>query len=139
MKNLFAATGLVLAAALALPAAADTSVVYGSTSAVHTLAPYAGLIEAKGDVVLTPSALGTGQLVLDVIDGKAAAAAIAMPLPQAVAAAREAAWFEGRMILIPDSLRFQEVAGLSSDGVPVGFVMVDAAPAGLQKVLAELR
>ncbi len=140
MKKALAGMGLVVLAALATPAAAaDPGTVYGSANAVRTLAPYVHLIEAKGGVAVAASSLGSGQLVLDVLDGKAAAAAIAMPLTQAVAAAREAAWAEGRMLRVPDSIQFHPVAGLTVDGVAVGFVTIGTSPAGLQQVLAQLR
>ncbi len=140
MKRVFLATGLAILATLAIPAMADDArTVYGSASAVRMLAPYLNLIESKGDVAIAVSPSGTGQLVLDVIDGKATVAAIAMPLPQAVAAARVAAWEEGRMLLIPESLQFQPVSALSGIGAPVGFVTLGATPARLQKVLDELR
>ncbi len=140
MKKALAGIGLVVLAALATPAAAaDEGAVYASGNALRMLAPYVHLIEAKGGVAVTRSSLGTGQLVLDVLDGKAVAAAIAMPLPQAVAAAREAAWAEGRMLRLPDSIQFHPVAGLTVDGVAVGFVTVGTPPAGLREVLAQLR
>lgn len=140
MKNAFAAIGLVILATLALPAGAGgKSAVYGSASAVGMLAPYLGLIDAKSDVAVSVSALGSGQLVLDVLDGKSAAAVIAMPLPQAIAAAREAARKQGRTLLIPESLLFHELKELSRGDAPIGFVTLGPAPAGLRKLLAELR
>jgi hypothetical protein len=140
MKRAFLTAGLILLATSALAARADDArTVYGSASAVKMLAPYVTLIESRGDVALVASPSGTGQIVLDVLDGKAAAAAIAMPLSYAVAAARAAAWEEGRMLNIPESLQFHPVAALSTTGAPVGFVTLGAAPASLQKVLAELR
>lgn len=139
MKKALAGIGLVVLATLATPAAAaDQGAVYASANALQMLAPYVGLIEAKGGVAVTASSLGTGQLVLDVLDGKAVAAAIAMPLPQAVAAAREAAWAEGRMLTIPDSIRFHPVSGLAADGAAVGFVTIGTPPAGLREVLHQL-
>ncbi len=140
MKRAFLTTGFIILAALAMPATADDArTVYGSASAVRMLTPYINLIQARGDVAIVASPSGTGQLVLDVLDGKTAVAAIAMPLAHAVAAARAAAWEDGRMLNIPESLQFHPVAALSVDGAPVGFVTLGAPPAGLQKVLAELR
>jgi hypothetical protein len=140
MKRAFLTTGLIILATLAVPAMADDArTVYGSASAVRMLAPYLNLIESRGDVAIVASPSGTGQIVLDVLDGKTAVAAIAMPLPHAVAAARVAAWEEGRMLNIPESLQFYPVAALSGTGAPVGFVTLGAPPASLQKVLAELR
>jgi hypothetical protein len=140
VKHSFLATGLIVLATLAAPAMADDArTVYGSASAIRMLAPYTNLIEARGDVALVESPAGTGQLVLDLLDGKVSAAAIAMPLPHAVAAARVAAWEEGRMLIIPETIQFQTVSALSGNGSPVGFVTLGAAPARLQKVLDELR
>ena len=140
MKRAFLTTGLIILATLAVPATADDArTVYGSASAVRMLAPYLNLIQSKGDVEIVASPSGTGQLVLDVLDGKTSVAAIAMPLPHAVAAARVAAWEEHRMLIIPESLEFHPVAALSGTGAPVGFVTLGAPPASLQKVLAELR
>ncbi|HEX7402892.1 MAG TPA: hypothetical protein VF287_02680, partial [Usitatibacter sp.] len=100
MRNVLAAIGLVILATLALPAeAGGKSAVYGSASAVGMLAPYLGLIDAKSEVSVSVSPLGSGQLVLDVLDGKSVAAVVAMPLPQAIAAAREAAREQGRTLV----------------------------------------
>jgi hypothetical protein len=141
MKNAFAALGLAVAVSLALPAAAlEGGELHASANAARMLAPYAGLIEAKSGITMSVPAVGSGQLVLDVIDGKAAAAAIAMPFTQAVGAAREAARQEGRMLVVPDSLQFHELKGLSPpDGIPVGLVTLGPAPRGLVRLLAELR
>lgn len=140
MKRAFLTAGLVVLATWTGPATADDApTVYGSASAVRILAPYIHLIESRGEVAVVSSSAGTGQLVLDVLDGKAAVAAIAMPLPYAVAAARAAAWEDGRMLVIPESLQFHPVTALSADGTTVGFVTLGAPPASLQKVLAELR
>jgi hypothetical protein len=140
MKRAFLTAGLILLATFAVAARADDArTVYGSASAVRMLAPYLNLIESRGDVAIVASHVGTGQLVLDVIDGKAAVAAIAMPLAHAVAAARLAAWEEGRIPTLPESLQFHPVAALSGSQATVGFVTLGAAPASLQKVLVELR
>ena len=139
MKSPFAAIVLAIATSVALPApAGERDVVYGPESAVRLLAPYVDEIQAKSDIAIRTSKRDIGQLVLEVIDGKATAAVIAIPLSQAVAAARGAAWAEGRMLTLPVSLRFHEVAGVSRDGVPAGLVTLGAAPESLDKVLAEL-
>ncbi len=140
MKSPFAAIVLAIATSVTLPAlAGERDVVYGPDSAVRLLAPYVDEIQAKSDIAIRASKRDIGQLVLEVIDGKATAAAIAIPLPQALAAAREAAWAEGRMLTFPVSLRFHEVAAVSRDGVPAGLVTLGAAPESLDRVLAELR
>jgi hypothetical protein len=140
VKHAFLAAGLIILATFAAPAMADDArTVYGSASAMRMLAPYLNHIEATADVALVASPSGTGQLVLDLIDGKVAVAAIAMPLPNAVAAARVAAWEEGRMLVIPESLQFHPVSSLSANGNTVGFVTLGAQPARLQKVLDQLR
>jgi hypothetical protein len=138
MKKAIAATVFVMLAALAPHAMADEATVYGSSSAVRMLAPYTGLIQAKAGLKVAASPLGTGQLVLDVIDGKASAALVSMPLVDAVAAAREAAWSEGRMLKVPESLQFREVGSLRNGDVPVGFVTVGAPSGALSRVIADL-
>ncbi|HEX7607423.1 MAG TPA: hypothetical protein VF348_11975 [Usitatibacter sp.] len=140
MKNKIAAIGLVVFAALALPAwAGGKSAVYGSAGAVGMLAPYLGLIDARSEVSVSVSPLGSGQLVLDVLDGKSVAAVVAMPMPQAIAAARDTAREQGRTLVVPDSLLFHELKELSRGDTPIGFVTLGPAPAGLRKLLAELR
>ena len=56
--------------------------------------------------------VGTGQAMLDLIDGKTDAAMVSVPLAEAVAAAREAAWAEGRMLKLPP------LAWRAIDGAP---------------------
>ncbi|HEX7466421.1 MAG TPA: hypothetical protein VF309_07265, partial [Usitatibacter sp.] len=90
------------------------------------------------DIAIRSSQRDIGQLVLDVIDGKLTAAAIAIPFSHAVAAAREAAWAQGRVLTFPVPLRFHAVAGVSRDGVPAGLITLGPSPEGLDKVLAEL-
>ncbi len=140
MKKRYAAAAVLALTAWAQTAVAgDDGVVYGSASAVRMLAPYAGLMQAKAGVALSASNYGTGQLVLDVIDGKSQAAVVSMPLVQAVAAAREAAWSEGRILGIPESLVFHEVESLRNGDVPVGFVTVGEPTGALGKMIADLR
>jgi hypothetical protein len=106
---------------------------------VFLLAPHLAVVEATSDVAVTTATVGSGQLVLDVIDGKAPAAAVAMTLPQAMAAAREAAWQEGRMLVVPEGLQFHEVARYERDARPVGFVTVGAPSPQLEKAMGYLR
>jgi len=71
--------------------------------------------------------------------GKAPAAVVAMTLAQAMAAAREAAWQEGRMLKVPEALQFHEVARFERDSRPVGFVTVGAPSPQLEKAMGYLR
>ena len=129
----------ILTAALPAAAARDRVQVVGSPAAVFLLAPHLAQVESRSDVAVNADAVGSGQAMLDVIDGKAAAAAVAMPLTQAVAAAREAAWAEGRMIAVPETIQFHEVGRLAKGDQPVGFVTVGAPSLELERVLIQLR
>ena len=80
--------------------------------------------------------MGTAQAMLDVLDGRASVAAVAMTLPEAVAAAREAAWSEGRMLMVPAGITFHQVGTVERGAKPVGFVTVSAPSPQLLKVLA---
>ena len=139
MRKAFAAAGFMACAAWAGSAAAADAVLYGSLNAVRMLKPYSGLMLSRAGLSLTASTSGTGQLVLDVIDGKESVAAIAMPLAQAVAAAREAAWAEGRTLKVPETLQFREVSSLRKGETSVGFVTVGAPSAALEQLLSDLR
>jgi hypothetical protein len=137
MKTIYAALALV---GLAFTAhARDTREVLGSPAAVFLLAPHLAQVEATSDIAVTAATVGSGQLVLDVIDGKAATAAVAMNLAQALAAAREAARQEGRTLVVPATLQFHEVARFERDARPVGFVTVGAPSPELERVVELLR
>jgi hypothetical protein len=135
MKTTCAA--LAIAALFALPASARE--LQGSPAAVFMIAPHLAQIEATSDVKVTAATVGSGQLVLDVIDGKAPAAAVAMSLADAMAAAREAAWAEGRMLVVPETLQFHEVARFERDARPVGFVTLGAPSPELERAMGYLR
>ena len=139
MKTTCAALALA-ALTFAVPALArDAREVPGSPAAVFLLSPHLEQVRAASNVEVSAATVGSGQLVLDVIDGKAQAAVVAMTLPQAVAAAREAAWQEGRMLVIPEALQFHEVARFERDSRPVGFVTVGPPSPQLEKVMGYLR
>ena len=129
----------LLAAALPAAAARDSLEVAASPAVVFLMAPHLAQVEKRSDVAVSLSAVGSAQAMLDVVDGKARAAAVAMPLAQAVAAAREAAWAEGRMIKVPDTIQFHEVGRTARDDIPVGFVTVGAPSLELERVLVQLR
>jgi hypothetical protein len=135
MKTICAAVALALG--VAMPVAARE--LPGSPAAVFLLAPHLGQVEATTEIAVTAATVGSGQLVLDVIDGKAPAAVVAMTLDQAMAAAREAAWQEGRMLKVPEALQFHEVARFERDSRPVGFVTVGAPSPQLEKAMGYLR
>jgi len=104
---------VALCFALAATAAfAEPLEVPGAASAGAALAPHAARIRAETGVDLKVLPVGTGQAMLDLIDGKTDAALVSVPLAEAVAAAREAAWAEGRMLKLPP------LAWRAIDGVP---------------------
>jgi hypothetical protein len=128
------------AVAFALPAfSADALAVSGSPALRYLLAPYAERIRDVSDVQIEVEPVGTAQAVLDVLDGKAAVAGVVMTLPEAIAAAREAAWSEGRILRVPQALAFHQVGTVERGARPIGFVTVGAPPRELLKVLAYLR
>ena len=129
----------LIAAALPAAAARDRLQVVGSPAAVFLLAPHLKQVEARSDVEVSVDAVGSAQALLDLCDGKATAAAVAMPLTQAVAAAREAAWSEGRMLAVPEAIQFHEVGRLAHGDRPVGFVTVGAPSLELERILVQLR
>ena len=116
-------------AALAFPVAAETLAVRGSVQAKTLVAPHLAKIRDKAGVDLDVATVGTGQAVLDVIDGRAEIALVAMPLAEAVAAARETAWAEGRMLAVP-ALDYRPV-----DGAGVAFVSRQGIGGKVAKVL----
>ncbi len=139
MRTTSAALALAALALALNVAAGEAREVPGSPAAVFLLSAHLEQVKATSDVAVTAATVGTGQLVLDVIDGKAQAAAVAMTLAEAVAAAREAAWQEGRMLVVPEALQFHEVARYERDARPVGFVTVGAPSPQLEKVMGYLR
>ena len=136
MKKLIA----VAACALSMQAlAADPLAVRGSTAARLLLAPHLEAIHAASGVDLVVSSEGTGQAVLDILDGKASAAVVTVPLVEAVAAAREAAWAQGRMIRAGDALRFHAIAWMEEGSRPLGFITAAPPSAELEGVMRYLR
>jgi hypothetical protein len=139
MKSACAAFA-VLAAALALPAlSADTLPVAGSPALRYLLAPHVDRIRSTSDVAIDVNPVGTSQAMLDLIDGKSAVAGVVMSLPEALAAAREAAWAEGRMLRVPGTLMYHQVGAVQQGSQPVGFVTVGEPSYELQRVLGYLR
>lgn len=62
-----------------------------------------------------------GRAMLDVLEGKAAAASVTTNLYDAVMAARETAWADKqRMLVVPATLRIQPMAGKPGALVTVG-------------------
>jgi hypothetical protein len=119
--------------------AAETLPVAGSPALRYLLAPHVERISASSKVELEVEPVGTAQAMLDVLDGKASVAGVVMTLPEAVAAAREAAWSEGRMLMVPAGLTYHQVGTLERGARPIGFVTVSAPSPQLLKVLAYLR
>jgi hypothetical protein len=139
MKTAYAAIALA-ALTFSLPALAqEARDVPGSPAAVFLLSPHLTSLQATSDLAITAATVSSGHLVLDVIEGKASAAVVALSLPQAIAAAREAAWEEGRMLVVPQTLQFHEVARYSTDSRPVGFVTLGSPTTQVQNALGYLR
>lgn len=135
-KLIFAAVAL----AFALPAAAGEILeVSGTPLTQNLIARHLETIEASSGVELEMSAVGCGKAMLDLIEGKSSVAAVSVPLPQAIAAARNQAKAEGRSLVVPASLKFHEVARAAAGDRALAFVTVGAPGPELQKVLMFLR
>ena len=136
MKN-----AVLLAAALlaSTAAVADTLEVRGSSAARLLVAPHLERIRAASDVRLVVDARGTGAAVLDVIDGQAPAALVAGPLTEAVAAAREAAWAEGRILMVGERLAFHPIASVDNGARELGFVTAASPSPDLARVIEYFR
>jgi hypothetical protein len=85
--------------------------VEGSATARQALQPHVERIKAANAIDLQVIPVGTGQAMLDLLDGKTDTVVIAMPLADAVGAAREAAWAEGRMLKVP-ALAYHPIEGV---------------------------
>lgn len=131
---LFAAALLACAAA-----AAESLEVRGSTAARLLVAPHVEALRAASDVDLVIAPRGTGQAVLDVIDGQASVALVAGPLTEAVAAAREAAWADGRILMVGERLAFHPIASVDNGARELGFVTAAAPSPQLERVLGYFR
>ena len=114
MKIAAVATALVAFAGTAY--AAESVPVEGSSSARFALASQVDRLKAAGRTVLDVQPVGTGPAMMHLIDGKADVVVIAMPLAEAVAAAREAAWAEGRLLRVP-ALAFHPIEGVEGAGL----------------------
>ena len=129
-----------MALGLGLPAlCAESLPVSGSPALRYLLAPHVERIRSTSDVAIEVEPVGTSQAMLDLIDGKSAVAGVTMSLPEALAAAREAAWAEGRMLRVPATLTFHQVGAIGQGARPVGFVTVGEPSYELQRVLGYLR
>jgi hypothetical protein len=130
----------MLAAALAGPALAEPLELQGATSAHYMLRPYvAGLHDAL-EVDLTVAPVGTSQAMLDLIAGRADVAVITVPLADAIASARIAAWSESRRLLVVDdsTLRYHEIPHLDPNGRPLAFVTRGDPALPVARVIAYL-
>ena len=126
-----------VALAFALPAAADEKLeVSGSPLTRNLVERHHEAIQASSGVEIDVSAVGCGKAMLDLIDGKVSVAAVSMSLPLAVAAAREQAYAEGRILPLPVTLKYHDVGAVANE---LAFVTVGAPPPELQKVLMYLR
>ena len=113
--KLAAVATAVLALAGAAHAAEPLSV-EGSSSARFALQSHVERLKASGQAALDVVPVGTGLAMLHLIDGKSDAAVITMPLVEAVAAAREAAWGEGRLLRVP-ALAYHPIEGVEGAGL----------------------
>jgi hypothetical protein len=137
MKRTIAGLSLsILAAAPAL--AAEHVSISSSAPMSYLLAPHLDGMRAASGVDVELEAMGTGEAILDVIDGHAEAAAVAMPLAQALAAARDAARSEGSRLTIPATLRFHAIGSIDGTHV-VGFVTRGAPSPAVEKLVVYLK
>jgi hypothetical protein len=138
MKTSFAIAALC--AAFGLPAwAADHLDVSAAGSASRALAPHLQKIRSASDVELVVNPVGTGQAMLDVIEGKAAVALVSTTsLWDAVGAARVAAWSEGHRVIAVGELAIYPVHMGGDGSQPLAFVTNAAPSPQLAKVLAYL-
>lgn len=128
MTKLSLLLATLLATATAVQAA-DTFEVRGSASALAVVSPHLDRIRDRAGIDLQVTPVRMGRAMLDLADGRTDIVLIAVPLMDAVAAAREAAWMEGRVIAVPP-LDYRPLDG--ADGV--GFV----SRQGMQPRLARL-
>jgi hypothetical protein len=135
MKFAIALMGLLASQA----AFAETLEVPGSTAARVLIAPHVDGIHAASGVDLVVVPRGTGQAMLDLIDGKSSVAVVTVPLTEAVAAARETAWGEGRMLRVGYSLEWHPVAWVDEGTRPLAFVTNTRPTASVGRVLDYLR
>ena len=115
MKIVAIATATALLALAGAVQAAEAVPVEGSWSARFALQPHVDRLKASGQTVLDVLPVGTGPAMMHLIDGKADVVVITMPLVEAVAAAREAAWAEGRLLRVP-ALDFHPIEGVEGAG-----------------------
>jgi hypothetical protein len=126
-----------LAAALAGSGfAADRLEVQGATSAHYMLKPYAERILAASDVQFAVTPVGTATAMLDLIEGRAQAAIVTVPLMDAVASARVMAWSEHRkLLMVQPGLTYHAVATVDPNGRPLAFVTMGAPSPELARVI----
>ena len=116
--------------------AADRLVVSGAASAHFMIAPYAERIRDASDVELVVNPVGTGQAMLDLLEGRSRVAVITVPVYDAVAAARVAAWSsEHRLLAVGKDLEYHRVRSLDGSGRPLAFVTIGAPAPGLARVI----
>jgi hypothetical protein len=139
MKTSFAAAALC--ALLSLPAAADPLELRAAESASRPLATHLLEIRAATQVEVVVNVVGTGQSMLDLIDGKSAVAVVATDsLWDAVAAARVAAWNEGkRLLVVRPTLAFHTISAADDANGPLAFVTNAPPSPQLAKVMDYLR
>lgn len=132
-----AAAAVAALATLAASAfAADHLALPGATSAYYMLKGQAERIRAASDVDVEVDAVGTGQAMLDVIEGRTPAAVVTVPLADAVASARVAAWTsERRLLMVSQSLVYTPVPTLDPNGRPLAFVTMGAPSPQLARVI----
>jgi hypothetical protein len=105
----------------------------------RVLAPQTQSILRSSDVTLKMRTSVDGEAMIDLLDGKVAAAAIAGNLQEAVADARIAAFARNRVLSFPKTLAFHEVGRIAPNNVPYGFVTVGKPGEPLARVIAFMR
>jgi hypothetical protein len=120
---------------------ADRLEVSAAGSASVTLSPHLERIRQGSNVHLVVNSVGTGQAMLDLIDGRANVAAVSTTtLWDAIGAARVAAWAEGkRLVNVDGALVFHPILSGDAGAHPLAFVTHGSASPQLVKVMDYLR
>jgi hypothetical protein len=130
---------IVLATFAVSAVAADRLEIPGADSAHYLLAPHHDRIASASDVDLVVTPVGSGQAVLDVIEGRAQVAVVTESFADAVADARLAKWTgEHRLLLVSRSLTYYPIAAASADARPLAFVTMSAPSPQLTRLIQYL-
>jgi hypothetical protein len=135
-----AVASAILAALLATPVmASDRLQVPGAASAHYMLKPYAERIRVASGVDLDVTPVGTGQAMLDLIQGRAGVAVVTVPLVEAVASARILEWStQHRLLMVAARFNYHAVPAVDPNGRPLAFVTIGEPSPELARVIRYL-